>query len=259
MSVVEPLPGSAQHQALLRRIVDTYAQDERVLAVSVFGSLARETWDGLSDIDLDIIVRTEVDELAEGRRLGGPDALVVPTRGGEIDVVLGSLEEFSIRFHTLGTTNAHIVADLTVLSGQVDRAAIVAAGVVHSVAPRPLEVIVSDALRQAIGVDIGVGRRRLWMALRLLDDLRTRMMELFATARSLPRVTHGFDAHASIKLQRRMYLTVARPDLADVRRALGAALDVLEHDLAELSDGRYELNQAQRGVLGALRQRMAES
>jgi hypothetical protein len=34
---------------------------------------------------------------------------VLPTRLGEVDVVLPALEEFSILFHPLGTTNAHIV------------------------------------------------------------------------------------------------------------------------------------------------------
>ena len=36
-------PGTAEHQALLRAIAEQYAADDRVLAVSVFGSLGRGT------------------------------------------------------------------------------------------------------------------------------------------------------------------------------------------------------------------------
>jgi len=257
MQAVRSLPGNPAHQALLQRIIDAYAHDDRVLAVSVIGSLARGTWDAWSDLDLDIVVTEELDAVAEGRRLGGPDALVLPTRPGEVDVVLASLEEFSIRFHTLGTTNAHIADDLAVLAGSVDRDSILAAGVVESIRARPLEVIVSDALRFAIGVDICCRRGRLWLALELLHDLRTRLMELFSTARGLPRMIHGFDTHAAPGLDRAMRATLARDDLADVARALGAALDLIEHDLAELSGGAYALSAAQVGVLAALRRRMA--
>jgi hypothetical protein len=57
------------------------------------------------------------------------EALVVPSRPGEVDVVLLSLDQFSIRYHTLGTTNAHIIDDLKVVGGRLDRADIIAAGV----------------------------------------------------------------------------------------------------------------------------------
>jgi predicted nucleotidyltransferase len=257
MSTVEPLPGTAQHQALLQRIVDAYAHDERVLAIGVLGSIARGTWDQWSDLDLDIIVNTAVDALVEGRRLGGPRALVLPTRADEVDVVLESLEEFSIRFHPLGTTNAHIAEDLTVIAGLLDRAAVLAAGVVQTRPARTLEQIASEALRFAIGVDIACQRGQGWIALWLLGDVRARLRELFSMSRALARPIHGFQAHAPRTLDSLLRRTVAGPDVDDVRQALGSALDVLEHDLAELTDARCELSAAQRGVLDALRQRMA--
>ena len=48
-------PGTPEHQALLRAIAEQYADDDRVLAVSVFGSLGRGTWDQYSDLDLDVV------------------------------------------------------------------------------------------------------------------------------------------------------------------------------------------------------------
>lgn len=60
------------------------------------------------DVVLDAV--TEADALHE--RLGPPEALVVASRPGEVGVVLPSLEQFSIRYHPLGTPNAHIMDDL---------------------------------------------------------------------------------------------------------------------------------------------------
>jgi predicted nucleotidyltransferase len=60
------LPGTPEHQRLLRAIADQYAGDNRVLAVSVFGSLGRGTWDAYSDLDLDVV-------LADGVTLDAPE------------------------------------------------------------------------------------------------------------------------------------------------------------------------------------------
>ena len=49
-------PGTPQHQALLKGIVQHYAADPRIRAVMVFGSLGRGNWDTDSDIDLDVII-----------------------------------------------------------------------------------------------------------------------------------------------------------------------------------------------------------
>jgi predicted nucleotidyltransferase len=175
-SFLEPLPGTARHQALLRTIIEAYEQDDRVLTIGVLGSLGRGTWDEWSDLDLDIVTTGEIDAVAEGQRLGGPDALVLPTRPGEVDVVLPSLEEFSIRYHPLGTTNAHIVDDLKIISGALSRGQIVAAGVAESRPPRSLELIASEALRFAIGVHVRVQRQQVWTAVWLLDELRARLI-----------------------------------------------------------------------------------
>ena len=49
-------PGTPQHQRLLKTIVIHYANDPRILAIIVFGSLGRGNWDPYSDLDLDVII-----------------------------------------------------------------------------------------------------------------------------------------------------------------------------------------------------------
>jgi hypothetical protein len=161
-------------------------------------------------------------------------------------------------YHPLGTTNAHIVEDLKIISGKLDRDQIVAAGLTVSRPPRSMELIVSEALRLAIGVHIRLRRRHVWQAAWLLDNVRARFMELFATGRGLLPV-RSFDALATPELRRRMGALLARDDLQAIEIALISALDLLEHDLPSLSNGTYELTAQQRGVLFELRRRIADS
>ena len=263
--MITPLPvsGTPAQRALLGSIVAAYAGDQRVLAVGILGSLARGTGDAWSDLDLDLVLADGVvlDAVAEARalcqHLGLTETLVVSSRPGEVDVVLPSLEQFSIRYHPLGTTNAHIVDDLKILSGRLDRAAVLAAGVVHSSPVRPMELIASEALRFALSVETAVRRGNVWQALRGLDELRWRLQELFAASRGLPRPAHAIDAHASSDVQRKLSGVLARAAVPSIARALANALDLLEDN--ELASGQYTLTQPQRTVLAALRQRMSRS
>ncbi|NTV36033.1 MAG: nucleotidyltransferase domain-containing protein, partial [Anaerolineaceae bacterium] len=54
MYSLNELPGTLQHQSILRCIASHYENDPRILAVSVFGSLGRGNWDRYSDIDMDM-------------------------------------------------------------------------------------------------------------------------------------------------------------------------------------------------------------
>src|SRR5260221_1299756 len=107
-------PGSRQHQALLEAIVAYYHADSRILAVSLFGSLARGTWAPYSDLDLDVVIGdgVQMDVLQELERLcaslaaiGQHDAMIVADGNDAGDVVFASLMQFSIRFHPLATTS----------------------------------------------------------------------------------------------------------------------------------------------------------
>jgi len=53
MNTLNDYPGTPQHQTLLHSIVSYYENDPRILAVVIFGSLGRGTWDCYSDLDLD--------------------------------------------------------------------------------------------------------------------------------------------------------------------------------------------------------------
>jgi hypothetical protein len=87
-------------------------------------------------VDDDVVLDAVGEAGALCGRLGQAEALVLPSRPGEVDVVLPSLAQFSIRYHRLGTTNAHMVDDLKIVGGRRDRAAVLAAGVVQSLPVR---------------------------------------------------------------------------------------------------------------------------
>ena len=99
--------GTERHRVLIEEIVSFYDGDERIRAVGVFGSVGAGTWHELSDVDLDIVVadgaaispQDEVDALF-GRRVA-----IALASEDSADVVLDSLEELSIRWHTLATTS----------------------------------------------------------------------------------------------------------------------------------------------------------
>ena len=56
----QSLPGTRRHQQLLQAILDFYADDKRILAILLFGSLGRGNWDTYSDLDLDIVMHDNV-------------------------------------------------------------------------------------------------------------------------------------------------------------------------------------------------------
>ncbi|HLY30920.1 MAG TPA: nucleotidyltransferase domain-containing protein, partial [Ktedonobacterales bacterium] len=153
-------PGNEHHQRILRAIVGYYADDERVLAVALFGSLARGNWDDDSDLDLDIVLAdgVTVNPLAELTSLcdalgaiSERAAVIVPNGSDAGDIVLASLLELSIRYHPLSTTSPNIVESLRVLSGSLSSEAICAAGQAQSrPAQSPLSELVDRAVRYTV-------------------------------------------------------------------------------------------------------------
>jgi len=122
--------GSDAHRALIEQVVAHYRQDGRVRAVAVFGSVSTGAWHELSDVDLDIVTGDGVDVMP-GREAGalfGPRAAIVVAGADCADVVLGSLEEVSIRWHPLAATSPNICASVRVVYGQLTAAEIIAAG-----------------------------------------------------------------------------------------------------------------------------------
>jgi len=94
-------------------------------------------------------------------------------------------------------------------------------------------------------------RGNVWQALRVLDELRWRLQELFAISLGKPRPAHAVDAFASQGLKHKL----ARADLESITQALANALELIAAD--DLTAGRFALTNSQRTILEALRRRTA--
>jgi predicted nucleotidyltransferase len=137
--------GSDAHRALIEQVVAHYRQDDRVRAVAVFGSVSTGTWHELSDVDL--------------------------------DVVLDSLEEVSIRWHPLAATSPNICASLRVVYGRLTAAEIIAAGEANRA--RPDEQRLLDSLvRDALGAWKMLGRGRRWESVAGVERMRRSLLAL---------------------------------------------------------------------------------
>lgn len=256
-------PGALEHQRLLRGIAGYYTDDPRVLAVAVFGSLGRGTWDAHSDLDLDVVVGdgVSIDVPAEVgrlcRALGQPPAIIVPDREDAADVVLASLMQFSIRYHPLATTSPNIVDSLMVLTGRLDAATIQAAGRANRQAPRLSNAaLVGACVRMAVIAGGNLQRRKRWLAYSALYATREMLLTLIARGHGAVRPHHALEV-ADASVRARFTRTLPAGDLASMQRAFLHLLDLLEHDLEELTMGQARLTDAQRQVVGQLRVRQA--
>jgi predicted nucleotidyltransferase len=266
MTEAIPFPGTPQHQALLRAIVTFYEPDPRVLAVIVFGSLGRGEWDALSDIDLDVVVADEAciqvaDELrrlcASFAPLGEHAALIVPTGDDEADVVLESLLQLSVRYHPLASTKPAIVDSLRVLAGRLDAATIAAAAAANPSDPEPSpDHLLAACVRYAAVAQVYLQRASLWLAIEILHRMRSLLMDIFVRTHGGGRPLHRFPAIAPAGLQAQLGATLPQADPSSVRAALAALIDLLENDLAVISNGRLTLTAGQQTVLRQVRLRL---
>ncbi len=267
MDVFKDFPGTPQHQELLRAIASYYADDPRILAVAVFGSLGRGTWDRYSDLDLDVVIADDViiDLIQELTRLcdslasiGEHAALIIPDRDDAGDIVLQSLMELSIRYHPLRATSPNIVDGLRMLTGRIDHMAIETAGQANRRTKEEMpDQLLDRCIRYAVEVDIASQRRQIWSAVELLHRMRTLMMELFANIHNGARPLHVFQAETDTELQSRLGATLPQYNLLSIPKSLSQFLDFLEHDLDDLTDGKVQLTDAHRNVLKNIRLRQA--
>jgi predicted nucleotidyltransferase len=259
----QPLPGTEQHQALLRALGSYYEQDRRVRALIVFGSLVRGDWDSWSDLDLDVILAdgVSVDVLEELEALQAPlsvagekIALILPDGPQEGDLVLESLMRLSIRYHFLAETSPNILDSMWVLVGSLGAAAIVEAGLANR---RPvvqeLAWLVDRFVYYGVIADICLRREQTWTTVEILHRMRNLLMELYAQSRGAPRAYKYFDIHASVKIKQRIQNTLHVGDLSSLHETLFSLMDIVEADLAELSNNCVELTIRQATVLAKLR------
>jgi len=259
-------PGTPQHQAILRAIVAHYENDQRILAVAVFGSLGRGNWDQFSDIDLDVVIADQVrlDPVEELTQLcltfkppGEHYAMIIPDDTDAGDVVFETLLQLSVRYHPLATTSPNIVDSLQVLTGRIDHGVIAAAGAANRQPGESLEQVLSCCVRYAAVADIALQRHRLWEAVEVLHRMRTLLMELFALTHGGQRPVQFFQAEANTDRQAQLGHTLPQYNLVSVQASLGRCLDILEHDLGQLTNEQIQLSDAYRKVLQAVRARQA--
>ena len=256
-------PGAARHQALLRAVAARYENDPRVLAVVVFGSLGRGTWDPYSDIDLDIVIAdpVRIDVVEELRQLCESfstskerAALIIPDGDDAGDVVLESLMQLSVRYHPLAQTNPNIVQSMKVLTGRLDHAAIAAAGEANrNIVQPPLSQLLDACLRYAAVAGVCLQREQVWSTVEVLHRMRGILMEIFARAHGGERAVQTFEAEADEISQARLGATLPKDDLISVRESLEKLLDMMENDLGHLAEGQVHLTGAQQAVLNRVR------
>lgn len=264
----EGYPGTPRHQRALAAIVEYYRDDPRVLAVLLFGSLARGNWDAYSDLDLDVVltdgatVETEAELRALARALEGigeRTAVIIAKDDGNGDVVLASLLQFSIRYHHLATTSPNIVDSLRLLWGRIPLAAVIAAGEANREPSRwDAAEYVGPALRGLVEVESALARGRLWFAVEALTVARDALIEAYGEARGAARPLHAFEARADATTRAALAAFHTHVERDEIEAALTAGIALLRDQTGTLCAGTVELDAAQRALLDALAERQAE-
>jgi len=264
MYKIKDLPGTLQHQRILRAIISYYEDDPRILAIAVFGSLGRGNWDRYSDLDLDVVVADEIEidveaELIQlGASLASVDeqiALLIPDED-DADVVFRSLMELSVRYHPLRNTSPNIVDSIVLLLGRIDRSNIEAAGRANQkLEGEPLGRELDRCIRYALEVDSALHRRYLWSAIELLHYMRHSIMELFTYSHHGQRPYQFFQKEADQKMQVRLGGTLPQYDFKTAQKALVQFMDILVNDLDPLTEGLVPLTKVHLELLTAIRSR----
>lgn len=256
-------PGSPTHQRLLRRMTAYHARQPWALAFIVFGSVARGNWDEWSDLDLDVVIAddVEVDHVAEIGRLcaaiGERPALVAPRRGDDGEVILDSLAEFSIRYHPLRATSPNIIASMRLLWSRIAEEQIRAAGLANAHPTNlPIAAEVALAVRATLGGATALKRGRRWSALAALEEVRDRLMTLYALSTGAERPLKDFERTAPDALQAELARALATWEEASIRAALLAACDLLTTRLDAFTGGQAALTAGERAILAATRARL---
>lgn len=267
MHKLQELPGTLQHQQLLRSIVSYYENDPRILAITVFGSLGRGNWDRYSDLDLDVVIADEVkiDMEAELIQLcksfesiDQQFALLIPY-DDEADVVFRSLMEMSIRYHPLASTSPNIVDSMVLLWGRINCAAIEAAGVAnHDLHDEPIDRELDRCVRYAVEVDSALQRGYIWSAVELLHYMRQSLMKLFSRSHHGKRTYQFFQKEADQGIQVRLGSTLPQYDLKSAQACLVQFTNILTTDLDKLSDGQVQLTETHLELLAGINSRQSD-
>jgi predicted nucleotidyltransferase len=171
--------GSERHRALIEEIASFYAGDDRIRAIGVFGSVGADTWHELSDVDLDIVIAdgAVVHPRDEAESIFGVRAAVILDSDDAADIVLDSLEELSIRWHTLATTSPNVSATVHVVAGALSSAEVKAAGAANRITA-DRERLLDTVVRAAVGAAKAIERDRAWSAVVAIQEMRDALTSL---------------------------------------------------------------------------------
>ena len=265
-----PLPGSDVHQAILAPIVEQYRDDARISALVIFGSLARDDWDAFSDLDLaailhrdaEVDVTTEIAAISCSLHERGHPVFFTQVVGSDGYIVLRGLMGIAISFHRLDAADPGIADGMRVLCGELSSGAILSAARTNYREPLAAKDELHRFLWLALDADIKLQRRQFWNALPRLDRMRGALVAIFAATRGARRDYRFFEAEASAALRAAFGRTLPYFDAGDLNAALRAQsaalqqlLRILEHDLAELSNGQLVLGAEEAELLQRLRAR----
>lgn len=259
------LPDTSHHQELLQRITSFYAGDNRILALLLFGSLGRGAGDRWSDLDLAVVVRdgvhvevsAELARLAAALAVHGDPVLSTADAGDAGYLIPQSLCGIAIDYTELAKVSSYVLHGCIVLAGTLDLETIRKAAAANDTPPPTLDLLLRKALWLALGADICIRRHQFWQALPTLDRIRGTLIEIFALSRGGRRASYAFGETASAELQEKFGRTLPAYVLYAPAAALSALLDLVEHDLLELSNGQLQLDHGQRELISRLRVRLA--
>ena len=265
MSIQKSLPGTPHHQELLQRITAFYANDDRILALILFGSLGRGAGDAWSDLDLAVIVcdGVHVDIAAELARLAavlteyGDPVLSAADAGDAGYLIPQSLCGIAIDYTELSKVSAYVLHGCIVLRGTLDLETIRRAAAANDMPPPAVDLLLQKALWLAMDADICIRRHQFWQALPTLDRMRGALIEIYATSRGGKRASHDFGETAGAELQAKFGRTLPAFAPDSPAAALSALLDLVEHDLSDLSNGQLRLGLGERELIARLRARLA--
>lgn len=270
MATLQIVPGTPYHQHLLRIFVAQYEQDERVLAIVVYGSLGRGAEDEYSDLDIGVIladdarieVSHEIAQLSEAYTLAEERPCFTEVAGDSGFIVLPSLMSLDISYFTLDATHPTIVGGFIALTGSLEKEVILEKARARDREPLSLQQYLHKALWHLLTVDKYLQRQHFWRALESLESARTTLFDVYAVTHGGRRAHQIFEEQATLEMREKFGQTLpqyvpnsVRASLQAAGQALRALLDVLENHLETLSNKQATLGDGELALILRLQER----
>ena len=252
------LLGTARHRAIVQAVLEAYADDESILTIGVFGSLARADGDEYSDVDLDAVIpaeavasaATKIERLVDHlNRSDLPVLLVVWDGDRAAEILLKSLDRIDITFHAPEASKAEVLRDLILIRG--DRGSL-PAECRPAIEPRDVEARLRRLHEKfpisALQVAVNLRRGRLWYAITLLEEMRRCVMGIYGLSRGSTLPERYFVKLAEDEVRQRLgeTLTTYRPD--SIAAGLLRVVELYRYRCVWLSNGRLAVTPEQETV-----------